>query len=231
MHPNLTPIFNHPLFANPYKASQDIQLIPTYTCVAAISVNPTTKDDPLTPNPTPIGIAVVKLIGNYYEHLECVVLEDRPFEPVRIIDRLLKLSQLLSFNKIYLDKDNYIIFAADQLFNKRKIVFERENPIVAARGQQESLPSLSPVQRSENVILRQQLSLTQPINDKILHFSKSVNEVDKNSILDKSNYGTHAKSDALAIAVTEALKIKNFIYQNIDDDQRRLMQSKGKSLY
>lgn len=163
----------------------------------------------------PIGIAVLKLIGNYYQTIEIAYVQTLQLDRELAIKQILACLPYIYFSDVYTDKDNYIKFNSDKIWSNLTKQFDIEqvtqcieNPIKA--------PNLRATVRSSDLIYRQKEVLDGLLLTDKMIFANSVTEQQKAAI---NRIGENPLVDAVAGASVEILKIQKQIYTALAKQQ------------
>lgn len=167
----------------------------------------------------PLGFSLVKLIGNYFQIIEIVECIALPLERERVINFILGWFEKTPFDYLAIDQENYLLLNSDRKWND----------ITRIRSLNTGLkyPSLYTVIRNSDPSIRQLDSLNQLINDGRIQTAKSLN-----FSLDRSVVSVPAPDmDALAGATDQIVRIQKRILSQVADEQQRMKQANGRSIY
>jgi len=156
----------------------------------------------------PIGIAVLKLIGNYYQAIEISYVQSLQLDRELAIKQILACLPYIYFSDVYTDKDNYIKFNSDKIwsvltkqFENQQLTQSIDNPIKA--------PNLRATVRPSDIVYRQKEVLDGLLLTEKMIFANSISEQHKAAI---NRIGENPIVDAVAGACIEILKIQKQIY-------------------
>lgn len=192
------------------------------TAVAFLSVQKSTSDKPLE---KPVGFSIVRLIGQYYEKLECSELIDLSLEPSRIVDFIFSWSTKVGFRNCYIDVENFNVFGSHGFWQGKASRFNRQ---IINQKYNLKAPNLLATQRLEDPIIRQQNALTEPIKTNHICFAASlrISSLEQLKLL-----GEYPRIDALAGATERAIKIQKSVFSKISHEQKRIIAANGKSVW
>lgn len=161
----------------------------------------------------PVGFALVRLTGNYYEYTEIAHLVEMPLDREKFINFILSSSEILPFASCFIDKENYIKFNSDHLWQRLSSIKSNQT------GKQ--YPTLRATIRPDDVMYRQKESLnvllgTDSEKKKYIKKSKSI---ESTQLIKVGNIGNSAAIDALAGAMDQISKIQKNIYSQIARQQ------------
>lgn len=194
----------------------------TYQCATAfISV---AKDREKVKNP--LGLAVVRLIGNYFHIIEIVKMVALPLERGRVFQYLLSWWEQVPFDYFSIDKENYFLLNGDRKWNEVLSAYKQDHHITVEGVR---YPSIHTVIRNADPVTRQVDTLNELINDdgRIVSAGSANLNIDR-AVISKAD---QPDLDALAGAVEQILKIQRRVLAAVADEQARMKAANGRSIY